>query len=49
VPRRRGGCGPTVILSDGEVIFQQRKVLRSGLSAAVEGRVLIYIRKELEP
>ena len=38
--------GPTVILSDGDVVFQPRKVQRSGLWAAVEGRVLIYIHKE---
>ena len=40
--------GPTVILSDGDVVFQPRKVERSGLFDAVEGRVLIYIHKELE-
>ena len=40
--------GPTVILSDGDVVFQPRKVERSGLSAAVDGRVLIYIHKEQE-
>src|ERR1700757_400692 len=39
--------GPTVILSDGDVVFQPRKVERSGLAEAVEGRVLIYIHKEL--
>jgi FMN phosphatase YigB (HAD superfamily) len=38
--------GPTVILSDGDVVFQPRKVQRSGLWKAVEGRVLIYIHKE---
>jgi FMN phosphatase YigB (HAD superfamily) len=38
--------GPTVILSDGDVVFQPRKVERSGLWAAVEGRVLIYVHKE---
>ena len=38
--------GPTVILSDGDVIFQPRKVERSGLAEAVEDRVLIYIHKE---
>jgi FMN phosphatase YigB (HAD superfamily) len=41
--RRRG---PTVILSDGDVVFQPRKLQRSGLWDAVEGRVLIYIHKE---
>jgi FMN phosphatase YigB (HAD superfamily) len=38
--------GQTVILSDGDVVFQPRKVQRSGLWEAVEGRVLIYIHKE---
>lgn len=38
--------GPTVILSDGDVVFQPRKIQRSGLWAAVEGRVLIYVHKE---
>ena len=38
--------GPVVILSDGDVVFQPRKIERSGLWAAVEGRVLIYIHKE---
>ena len=40
--------GTTVILSDGDVVFQPRKVERSGLFEAVEGRVLIYIHKEQE-
>jgi FMN phosphatase YigB (HAD superfamily) len=40
--------GPAVILSDGDVVFQPRKVERSGLSDAVEKRVLIYIHKEQE-
>jgi len=43
-----GGWGPTVIVSDGDVVFQPRKVERSGLFEAVEGRVLIYIHKEQE-
>jgi FMN phosphatase YigB (HAD superfamily) len=38
--------GETVILSDGDVVFQPRKVQRSGLWEAVEGHVLIYIHKE---
>ena len=38
--------GPTVILSDGDVVFQPRKVQQSGLWEAVDGRVLIYIHKE---
>ena len=39
-------CGLTVILSDGDAVFQPRKIQRSGLWEAVEGRVLIYIHKE---
>ncbi len=38
--------GTTVILSDGDVVFQPRKVQRSGLWQAVDGNVLIYIHKE---
>lgn len=41
-----GQLGPTVILSDGDVVFQPRKVQRSGLWDAVGGRVLIYVHKE---
>ena len=40
--------GPVAILSDGDVVFQPRKVERSGLFEAVERNVLIYIHKELE-
>lgn len=40
--------GPTVILSDGDVVFQPHKVERSGLTEAVEKNVLIYVHKELE-
>lgn len=40
--------GPVVILSDGDVVFQPRKVERSGLFEAVEGNILIYVHKELE-
>jgi FMN phosphatase YigB (HAD superfamily) len=38
--------GAVVILSDGDAVFQPRKVERSGLWAAVKERVLIYIHKE---
>jgi FMN phosphatase YigB (HAD superfamily) len=38
--------GAPVILSDGDVVFQPRKVQRSGLWEAAQGRVLIYIHKE---
>jgi len=40
--------GTTVILSDGDVVFQPRKVERAGLFEAVDKRVLIYIHKEHE-
>src|SRR5580698_2752112 len=40
------GLAPTVILSDGDVVFQPHKVDRAGLADAVAGRVLIYIHKE---
>jgi FMN phosphatase YigB (HAD superfamily) len=40
--------GPTVLLSDGDVVFQPRKIDRSGLFEAVEGRVMIYVHKEKE-
>ncbi len=40
--------GPPVILSDGDVVFQPRKVEQSGLFDAVEKNVLIYIHKEQE-
>jgi FMN phosphatase YigB (HAD superfamily) len=39
-------AGPTAILSDGDVVFQPRKVMRSGLWDAVEDRVMIYLHKE---
>jgi FMN phosphatase YigB (HAD superfamily) len=41
-------AGPAVILSDGDVVFQPRKVERSGLFEAVDGNVLIYVHKEQE-
>ena len=44
---RLASLGRTVILSDGDVVFQPRKVQRSGLWDAVSGRVLIYVHKEL--
>lgn len=40
--------GTVVILSDGDVVFQPRKVERSGLFDAVDKNVLIYIHKERE-
>jgi len=41
-----GRFGPTVILTDGDVVLQPRKLLRSGLWHAVEGRALVYVHKE---
>jgi FMN phosphatase YigB (HAD superfamily) len=46
VLKRLGRLGPTVILSDGDVVFQPHKVECAGLADAVDGRVLIYIHKE---
>ena len=40
--------GPAVLLSDGDVVFQPRKVDRSGLYKAVDGHALIYVHKERE-
>jgi hypothetical protein len=40
--------GPAVILSDGDVVFQPRKIRRAGLFDAVKGQVLIYVHKENE-
>lgn len=48
VLERLRGWGRTVILSDGDVVFQPRKAERSGISDAVDGHVLIYIHKEQE-
>ena len=38
--------GKTVIVSDGDIVFQPRKIQQSGLWDAVEGRVMIYRHKE---
>jgi FMN phosphatase YigB (HAD superfamily) len=48
VLERFRGWGRTVLLTDGDVVFQPRKVERAGLSEAVDGHVLIYIHKERE-
>jgi FMN phosphatase YigB (HAD superfamily) len=48
VLKRLGGLGPTVLLSDGDAVFQPRKVERAGLLKAVDGRALIYVHKEEE-
>ena len=38
--------GSPVVLSDGDIVFQPRKIQRSGIWDAVEGRVMIYVHKE---
>ena len=43
-----GQWGTTVILTDGDVVFQPLKIERSGLAEAVAGRVLLYVHKEQE-
>ncbi len=48
VIRHTAQWAETVILSDGDIVFQPRKIDRSGLFEAVQGHVLIYIHKELE-
>ena len=48
VLERFRGWGPTVIFSDGDAVFQPRKVERSGLRDIVDGHVLIYVHKEQE-
>ena len=40
--------GPAALLTDGDVVFQPRKVDRSGLFESVNGRVMIYLHKEQE-
>jgi FMN phosphatase YigB (HAD superfamily) len=44
----RENGGRPVILTDGDVVFQPRKIARSGIHAAVEGNVLLYVHKEEE-
>ena len=39
--------GAAVVLSDGDIVFQPRKIQRSGIWDAVQGRVMIYMHKEL--
>ncbi len=38
--------GPTAILSDGDIVFQPRKIQQSGIWDAVQGDVLVYIHKQ---
>ena len=44
--RRVRAMGKTVIVSDGDAVFQPHKIKRAGLWDEVQGRVLIYIHKE---
>jgi len=48
VVRNLERSGVTVILSDGDVVFQPRKIERSGIAAAAGNRILIYVHKEQE-
>jgi FMN phosphatase YigB (HAD superfamily) len=48
VIERMHAVGLPVILTDGDVVFQPRKIERSGLLEAIEGRLLIYVHKEQE-
>jgi FMN phosphatase YigB (HAD superfamily) len=48
VLKRLKAHAPTVILSDGDVVFQPRKAQQSGIWDTVDGHVLIYIHKEQE-
>ena len=48
VVARAARRGPAVVLSDGDAVFQPRKVERSGLWSAFAGNVLIYVHKEQE-
>jgi FMN phosphatase YigB (HAD superfamily) len=45
---RARAAGPAVIVSDGDVVFQPRKIERSGLFEAVDRNILIYVHKEHE-
>jgi FMN phosphatase YigB (HAD superfamily) len=40
--------GPTVVLTDGDAVFQPHKIRRAGIWDAVGGHVLVYVHKELE-
>jgi len=43
---RAAEVGTTVVLTDGDAVFQPRKIHRSGLWDAFGGRVLVYVHKE---
>jgi FMN phosphatase YigB (HAD superfamily) len=42
-----GGRGRTVVVTDGDAVFQPHKIERSGIGSAVDGHVLVYVHKEL--
>lgn len=46
VLKRLRSLAPTAILTDGDVVFQPRKVEHAGLAKVADGNVLIYIHKE---
>jgi FMN phosphatase YigB (HAD superfamily) len=46
VLKRLRSVGTTVILTDGDVVFQPRKVEHAGLGNVADGDVLVYIHKE---
>lgn len=48
IVRQTGEKGRSVILSDGDVVFQPRKIERSGIAEAAGERVLVYVHKERE-
>jgi FMN phosphatase YigB (HAD superfamily) len=48
VVRRLKRWGQVAILSDGDAVFQPRKIARSGLWQAFGGHVLIFVHKEKE-
>jgi FMN phosphatase YigB (HAD superfamily) len=43
---RLRSLGPTVVLTDGDAVFQPYKIEHSGIAAAVDGNVLVYVHKE---
>ena len=48
VVKKAQALGTTVVLSDGDAVFQPRKVEKSGIWPVFGDNVLIYVHKELE-
>ncbi len=48
VVARLGTLGVTVVLTDGDAVFQPHKARRAGILDVVEGRLLVYVHKETE-